>query len=288
MRSLRFISLIVMLGLPSAAWAGVLFEMRTYDYRSGETESSLGYAFQGNVKLGVSTSAIRENQNRYDGQASRRVIINEGTEMIFRPGRKNRDDELILIDHANRSYRVITADSVPSHRQDQRSDYDDRGQIDVFSLFAEAIQQAANERDDEPNYRGTQRRQYNRNIVVRQTSRVEESWFGRCVIWERIRRGVKTHEVCAVDPLRVDLGSAILSETQPMAEFFLNVGVRTGREVRGMIFGLAGINGFPVLTRTFDRDGELINEREFIRAREARLNRRSFLPPRGYRYDRGY
>ncbi len=290
----RWLGVVILSMVPTVASAGVLFEMRTYEYDTGETETSIGFAHQGQVKLGLRQETVRDDRNRYQG-SSRRVVINEGNEVIFRPGRGNRLDELILIDHNNRSYQVINENNVPNRRRDdyddnRRSDYDDRGQIDVFSLFAEALQNAARDGDEtrEPTYRGTNRWQNNRRVDIRQTRRTEQSWFGTCVIWERYRRGNKTHEVCAVDPLRVELGSAILSETQPMAEFFQDVVARIGREMRGMVFGLAGVNGFPVITRTYDRNGQLISEREFIRAREARLHRRNFLPPKGYRYDRGY
>jgi len=293
MRHLPAMIVGLLLLVPAAAQAGVLFEMRTEDFRTGEIETSLGYADQGYVKLGLDESTVEGrrpgNWGGYGNRQGRRVIVNEGQEIIFRPEGGRRLAELILVNHPNRSYRVINGRSIPYRRDmDRRGGNDDyNGQIDVFGLFLEAMQNGGQDRGGNyqqggPGYKG---KPWQRHITVRRTNRTEDTWFGRCVIWERFRRNVRTHEVCVVDPSQVEYGAEILDETAPMADFYDDIVARIGRETTGVFFALSDVQGFPVLTRTFGNNGEVISEREFIRARSTRLGQNNFLPPRGYRQE---
>ena len=260
-------------------WAGVVFEVETIDHSdpSPGPESSLMSVEQPNL-----TMQIPHGSNTEAGAPSDQVI--------YHGGRR----ELIMVDHSNKSYVVM----------DQRSMSEMGGQVN------EQMNQAMKELEKQLEGLDPQQREMMEKMLkgrmppsqagaapkrsaneFRRTGEQAKKAGYPCVRWDVFRNGQKIREMWVTDWSNIEGGGEVRVVFEDVAAFFKELMDSIGDMMGGaggfgdtdnMFDGFEEINGFPVVTRSYE-DGDLESESTLKSARRQRLDPAAFEPPSGYK-----
>ena len=260
--------------LPAATQAGVVIELETLDIGSDSRTTT---------KTSVDGKFVRA-QVRETGGGKR----NTGTmsEMIYHPATSDRGPEMLIVDHGDKSYRVMdeqTFEKLGGMMSGQTSA--------ANSAMAEAMKKLT------PEQRAMMLQHLQRQGgipggVAGPAAKPDISATGRsdevagipCRIWEKREEGVKSAEFCVAAAGKFPYGSQVMPAFLDMSAFMKRMfeSIPAARRVAENSMTLfKDLGGFPVRTRSF-RNGRLESETTFKGAQKRDIDPREFKAPVDY------
>lgn len=253
--------------MAAPAVAGVVFEVEAKDHDASPPRVETSeMAVQGrNLKMGIASGGHRA----------------QGA-MIYRGDRR----EMVVIDHADKSYMVIDEETM-RQLADQMAGINDQ--------IAEALKSVPEDQRAKVEKMMQQRMpaqppQRSQSEVRKTGERGSHAGYP-CVRYDVLRDGQKIRELWVTDWGNVEGGDAVKEVFLDMAKFFEELMDATQDTMGGSdlfaggenpVEGFTELDGFPVVTRSFE-GGDLESETRLRSARRQSLDPAGFEPPAGYK-----
>ncbi len=259
------ISFILVLFLVTRASAGVVLEFESQDHRLNESGTIVALVDGKNLKMTITSVGDRED-----------------SEMIFRGERR----EMIVVDHADKSYMVIDEAMIDSISE-QLSGYE--AQIrealkDVPPEQRAMLEQMMKGRMPAPAEAPARSKAELRNTGERDTRNGYPS-----VKYEATVDGRKTQEYWVTDWDNVEGGDDAVEAFRAMTGFLIQM--RDSMPTFGVDEGVGDnpfehmqeMDGFPVLTYEYASDGSIASESSLRSSAQRSVDPAEFEPPSAYK-----
>ncbi|MCP5179058.1 MAG: hypothetical protein H6993_14125 [Pseudomonadales bacterium] len=294
-------SCVLALFLAGSATAGVIYEIEVKDYRSNATQAPestevSAVSVEGKL-LKMEIQADPDAPTPHQGRSSATAKAGNGTsaglaagssvgsnvsggDMLFNGHRR----EMKVVDHRDGSYMVIDMNAIKQIAGQTNNAMSQLGEAlknvpdDKRAMIAEMMKQRMPQAAAAPK-RSTSE--------LRGTGETGTKNGYQAVKYEVWQDGRKRREMWVTDWSSIEGGAQAREAFNSLAEFFKELKdaiPKFGESNKNASFEhMKELGGFPVLTREFNRGGELESENALRSARRATLNPEDFEPPAGYK-----
>ncbi len=243
--------------------AGVVFEVETKDY--DRDQSSMSSVSIEDEKLHME---IADHNKGNDG------------DIIFRGDRQ----EMVVVDHSEKTYLVMDKETIDSIA----------GQVNsAMSQMEEALKNVPKEQREMVERMMKDKMPANispqlpKEEVVKKGDKKKINGYP-CVRYDVLQDGNKVRELWVTDWKNVEGGDDAAAVFTKMAEFFEGmmkaVGQMGAQQVgKNMFAQMNELNGFPVVTKNFNDNGDLESESTLRSSKRRAIDPASFEPPAGYK-----
>ena len=266
-----WMALLLPLLFESPLQAGVIFEIERKDHEESPPR--------------VETTQVSVEGCNLKMQIAGGGRSSQGT-MVYRGARR----EMLFIDHDNKSYFVMNQEAIKAMASqiDQARKQMEERLKNVPADKRALVEQMMKRRM--PSQQVPERPP----TEVKKTGGVEAHQGYPCVEYEVSREGRKIRELWVTDWSNIEGGSEVGPVFEEMADFFKELmesfpssGIASASSLNRLgenaFEHMKELNGFPVASRDFEKDGSIENESTLRSAKRQALSPAAFEPPAGYK-----